>query len=238
MSGFIRGLPSPLRYPVATDVSGRVADGYEVQGEPWFVLTNRAGQIVWYQEIYLSGWPTLPGLVQQVKAALAPGPNGTESAAAVRFALRGSSPRLAALHAQCSQLVGGGQRALDARIAKLRGYPIVLNIWGSWCTPCQEEFGLFSRASAQYGKRVAFLGADTDDQSGDARAFLRTHPVSYPSYATNYTSIDRLLPGGLQGTPTTVFIGPSGKVISVHIGQYTSQGALDQDIENAALGSH
>jgi cytochrome oxidase Cu insertion factor (SCO1/SenC/PrrC family)/thiol-disulfide isomerase/thioredoxin len=238
LAQFVKGLPSPLSYPVADDASGQVADGYEVQGEPWFVLTNRSGQIVWYQEMYTSGWPSLGGLVQQVRAALRPGPSGTESAAAAKLALRGSPAPLAALHAQSSQLLPGGQAALDARLAKLRGYPVVVNIWGSWCIPCQKEFGLFSRASAQYGKRVAFLGADTDDGAGDARAFLRTHPVSYPSYATTDTSIDKLLPGGLAGTPTTVFIGTNGKVLSVHIGQYTSQGTLDQDIEDAALGSH
>ena len=234
----MKALPSPLSYPVADDASGRVADGYEVQGEPWFVLTNRSGQIVWYQEMYTSGWPSLDALVQQVKAALKPGPSGTESAAAAKLELRGSPAPLAALHAQSSQLLGGGQSALDARIPKLRGYPIVVNIWGSWCIPCQKEFGLFSRASAQYGKRVAFLGADTDDGAGDARAFLRSHPVSYPSYATTDTSIDKLLPGGLGYTPTTVFIGTNGKILSVHIGQYASEGTLDQDIEDAALGSH
>jgi cytochrome oxidase Cu insertion factor (SCO1/SenC/PrrC family)/thiol-disulfide isomerase/thioredoxin len=238
LSGFVKGLASPLSYPVADDASGRVADGYEVQGEPWFVLTNRAGQIVWYQEIYTSGWPKLRALVQQVKAALRPGPSGTESAAAAKLVLRGSPAPLAALHAQSSQLLAGGQSALDARIAKLRGYPIVVNIWGSWCYPCQQEFGLFSQASALYGKRVAFLGADTDDPAGDARAFLRTHSVSYPSYGTTDTSIDKLLPGGLAATPTTVFIGSSGKILSVHIGQYASQGTLDQDIQDAALGSH
>ena len=238
LAQFVKRLPSPLRYPVADDASGRIADGYEVQGEPWFVLTNRAGQIVWYQEMYTSGWPTLAGLVQQVKAALRPGPSGTESAAAAKLMLQGSPAPLASLHAQSSQLLPGGQSALDARIAKLRGYPIVVNIWGSWCVPCQKEFGLFSRASAQFGNRVAFLGADTDDGAGDARAFLRTHPVSYPSYATTDTSIDKLLPGGLAGTPTTVFIGTNGRVLSVHMGQYTSEGTLEQDIEDAALGSH
>jgi cytochrome oxidase Cu insertion factor (SCO1/SenC/PrrC family)/thiol-disulfide isomerase/thioredoxin len=235
---FIKGLPSPLSYPVATDVTGRIADGYEVQGEPWFVLTDAAGQIVWYQEVYTSGWPTIAGLVKDVKAALKPGPDGAVSTVAAKLALAGSPAPLASLHAQSSQLISGGQAGLDARIAKLRGYPIVLNIWGSWCTPCQREFGLFSRASAQYGKSVAFLGADTDDGAADARAFMRTHPVSYPSYATTDTSIDKLLSGGLQGTPTTVFYGASGKILSVHVGQYTSLGSLEQDIQDATLGSH
>ena len=76
LAQFVKGLPSRLSLSVADDASGRVADGYEVQGEPWFVLTNRSGQIVWYQEMYTSGWPSLDALVQQVKAALRPDRGG------------------------------------------------------------------------------------------------------------------------------------------------------------------
>jgi hypothetical protein len=85
---------------------------------------------------------------------------------------------------------------------------------------------------------VAFLGADTDDQAANARSFLRTHPVSYPSYATTDTSVDQLLSGGLEATPTTVFYAASGKIVSVHIGEYASLGTLEQDIQDAVLGSH
>ena len=55
----------------------------------------------------------------------------------------------------------------------------------SGCGPCRSEFGLFAVPSAGYGRRVAFLGADTDDSAGDARTFLAAHPVSYPSYQTS-----------------------------------------------------
>ena len=98
-----------------------------------------------------------------------------------------------------------------------------------------SEFGLFSKASVQYGKRVAFLGADTDDSSVDAKAFLREHHVSYPSYSTTDTSIDKILVGGLQGTPTTVFIRPDGTIADVHLDNYQSIGALDTDIQDYAL---
>jgi thiol-disulfide isomerase/thioredoxin len=129
----------------------------------------------------------------------------------------------------------GGEPALATRIRSLRGYPVVLNAWGSWCPACRAEFGLFASASARYGRRVAFLGADVDDVASDARTFLTQHPVSYPSYQMSSDQITPILPQGLAGTPTTIFIGPTGKLVDVHIGQYQSEGSLDADIQMYAL---
>jgi thiol-disulfide isomerase/thioredoxin len=235
---FIRTLPDRLAYPVGIDTTGSVADGYQVQGEPWFVLTNSAGKIVWYQEIYTEGWPSLKQLDQEVANDLSTRPTKAPSVKRAEDELAGSPAPLASLHAQASELLPGGQSALDARIRQLtsHGYSIVLNIWAQWCGPCQAEFGLFARASVKYGKRVAFLGADFKDSSADARVFLGAHHVSYPSYATTSASILKILVGGVEVTPTTVYISPQDKVLSVHPGQYESQGALDSDIEDYALG--
>ena len=57
--------PHPLPYPVALDRSGRVADGYEVQGQPWLVLTSSSGRIVWYRQVSTTGWPSFGGLVAE-----------------------------------------------------------------------------------------------------------------------------------------------------------------------------
>jgi len=230
---FLRTLPRPLSYPVAIDQSGRVADGYEVQGEPWFVLTSAAGRILWYHEVSTSGWLTPSALSQQVRAALARAPKAPASAAGAAQELAGSAPPLAALHAQTSQLLGF-EPALAARVRALRGYPIVINAWASWCTPCRLEFGLFATASARYGRQVAFQGADTEDSSSDARSFLAQHPVSYPSYQTSTTSLSSL--AVIEGLTTTIFINRAGKVVDVHTGQYDSQGTLDGDINSYALG--
>jgi len=233
---FLSRLPFRLGYPVAIDTTGKLADGYDVEGEPWFVLTNAAGHKVWYQEVYTAGWPSLQTLVATVRGALSPGAGGTTAVAAKRE-LAGSPPPLAALHRQASTVLRGDQRALDARIRALRGYPIVVNVWGSWCEPCQAEFRLFARASAEFGKQVAFLGADTNEPSAaDGQQFLNQHHVSYPSYETTPQSMQALLPGGLQGTPTTIFIAPDGHQTYVNLGPYESQGALDHAIETYALG--
>jgi thiol-disulfide isomerase/thioredoxin len=111
---------------------------------------------------------------------------------------------------------------------------VIINVWASWCTPCRKEFGLLGSASLHYGRKVAFLGADTEDSSGDARPFLRQHPVSYPSYGTSTGDLSSL--AAIPGVPTTVFISSAGRVVFVHPGQYTAQQTLDRDIETYALG--
>jgi hypothetical protein len=93
---------------------------------------------------------------------------------------------------------------------------------------------LLAAASAQYGRKVAFLGADTNDSTGDARSFLAQHPVSYPSYPVASSDLSSLAVP--EGFPTTIFINSAGKVVYVHTGQYQSEAALDNDIRHYALG--
>jgi cytochrome c biogenesis protein CcmG/thiol:disulfide interchange protein DsbE len=145
--------------------------------------------------------------------------------------LAGASPRLAAIHAQASELLGGGKAAYNQRVRDLRGLPVVVNGWGAWCTACRQEMPIYNRVSAKLGKRVAFLGIDSQDNRDDAKKFLAKIPVFYPSYEDGDTKIVDSF--GLAGLPATIFYDRSGTQF-VHQGAYRSEGELITDIRRYA----
>ena len=71
LPNFLASLAHPLSYPVGIDGSGQIADGYGVQGEPWFVLVSPSGKAIWSWEVSTSGWPSIASLDRHVRTALA-----------------------------------------------------------------------------------------------------------------------------------------------------------------------
>jgi thiol-disulfide isomerase/thioredoxin len=149
-------------------------------------------------------------------------------------ALAGSPPTLAAIHRQGNALLTGGRDAYENRIETLRGYPVVVNIWASWCGPCRFEFPTLQRLSADYGKRVAFLGVDSQDSDDAARTFLSEAPVPYPSYTDPDEDIKESLGAGF-GLPDTAFYDRQGELVYLKQGPYTDESELRADIERCAL---
>jgi cytochrome c biogenesis protein CcmG/thiol:disulfide interchange protein DsbE len=155
------------------------------------------------------------------------------SQADVSKALAGAPPKLAALHKQANQLLGGQKSDFDGRMAQLRGYPVVVNKWASWCAPCRGEFPAFQQAGVRVGKRVAFLGLDGNDPDSSARKFLKRYPVTYPSYRDPSEKIGPSIQAGVA-YPTTVFFDRGGRLVYSHPGPYKTANDLIRDIKRYA----
>lgn len=138
------------------------------------------------------------------------------------------------IQVQANKLLDGGPATFKARLASLRGHPIVVNQWASWCPPCRYEFQFFQRVAASYGDRVAFLGVDANDSRADARKFMLKFPTPYPHYYDPDTKIARVFRGGVAW-PTTAFYNARGELVYSHPGRYTSVRAIVQDLKRYAL---
>jgi thiol-disulfide isomerase/thioredoxin len=148
-------------------------------------------------------------------------------------ALAGAPAPLAKLHGEANRLLPGGKDAYEERVASI-GYPVVANIWASWCGPCRYEFPMFQEASARWGKKVAFIGVDAEDSESQAADWLADHPVPYPSY--HETGFDIAASLKVSGPPDTAFYNRRGELVYVARGQYSNVGELEEDIKKYALG--
>ena len=148
-------------------------------------------------------------------------------------ALAGAPAPLGDLYEQANELLPGGVEAYEKRISQLRGYPIVVNVWASWCVPCRQEFPVLQKRSARYGKKVAFLGLNSEDSDDAAATFLREEPVPYPSYSDPDKEVFESL--GAFGFPDTAFYDRSGELVYLKQGPYREDSELEADVRRYAL---
>lgn len=104
----------------------------------------------------------------------------------------------------------------------LRGRPVVVNVWGSWCGPCRSEAPTLARAARYFGDRVRFLGLNVRDSPDAARAFERAFGVPYPSvHPDDSTRAILAFGGALTATavPTTVVLDSDGRIAARVVGE-------------------
>jgi cytochrome c biogenesis protein CcmG, thiol:disulfide interchange protein DsbE len=120
-------------------------------------------------------------------------------------------------------------------IDELRGSPVVLNFWASWCGPCADEARLLQQGWKRWGKHgVIFVGLDMQDLRDDARAFLRRWGVDYPTIRDPGKKISRSY--GATGIPETYFISPRGRVVA-HVVGVVSADQLRSGVAGARAGA-
>lgn len=107
----------------------------------------------------------------------------------------------------------------DGRVdlSELRGTPVVLNLWASWCVPCREEAPVLRRGWQRAQSRGAlFLGLNMQDVREDARDFIRQFGLTYPNVRDPSKATARRW--GATGIPETFFVSARGDVVGHVIG--------------------
>ena len=115
-------------------------------------------------------------------------------------------------------LVDEGNLAL----ADLRGKPVVVNFWASWCGPCKHEAPLLREAHERYGDRIEFLGVDIRDARSDALEFVQEYDLDYLHVRDEDMRIYASY--GLTGQPETFFIDQDGVLVEHVAGPIDEEG--------------
>ena len=108
-------------------------------------------------------------------------------------------------------------------VASLRGAPVVINFWGSWCGPCQAEAPVLARVAR--GTRrlgVRFVGIDVRDNQSSGLAFEQGHHIPFPSLSDPGNLIAaRFGPGAPTATPSTYILDARGRIAWAYFGRTT-----------------
>ena len=114
-------------------------------------------------------------------------------------------------------------------LADLRGKPVVVNFWASWCIPCRDEAPVLQKTYERYrGQGLVVLGVDVNDFRQDAKRFMRRYGITYPVvYDGTGSTVGQW---GVRGFPETFFVDRSGRLVGERI-----EGAVDVERNRAAF---
>jgi thiol-disulfide isomerase/thioredoxin len=114
-------------------------------------------------------------------------------------------------------------------LSTLRGMPLVVNVWASWCPPCIEEMPILAQAARELDGVVSFIGIDYQDDPARGLELLTDMGVDFPSVFDRDGSVRA--PLTIPGPPVTYFVTPEGVIAGRWDGSITSEQALATLIE-------
>jgi thiol-disulfide isomerase/thioredoxin len=99
------------------------------------------------------------------------------------------------------------------KLSELRGKPLIINVWASWCGPCRAEMGSLERLSRRFGgKQFNIIGISTDDDASAAAAFLARAKVTFDNYLDRNLLLENML--GADTIPLTILVDANGRVLT------------------------
>lgn len=110
--------------------------------------------------------------------------------------------------------LGGGELSL----AKLRGKPVLVDFWATWCAPCEKSIPVLVAFQKKYADRVQVLGVSVDWEREAVAPFVAEHAMNYPvlfgdeSLAMDY---------GAPGFPALFVVDAEGRIAAAHVGVAT-----------------
>ncbi len=113
------------------------------------------------------------------------------------------------------------EEEFEGILVGLRGKPVIVNVWASWCSPCRTETPLLERAWRLHGDSVVILGVASKDVRSSAGAFIEEFGVTYSTLFDDSGAIRSAL--GVRGFPTTYIFNAKGELQSTIVGGLTEQ---------------
>lgn len=122
----------------------------------------------------------------------------------------------------------GGAETID--LDRLRGRPVVINFWATWCMPCYEEHPVLVQNARILGNDVQFVGVVFNDTEEKIQAFLRERGSAYPTLLDQQGKI--AIAYGVGGVPETFFLNRQGTIVAKFSGPISTD-ALQANIQKA-----
>ena len=110
-----------------------------------------------------------------------------------------------------------GLSGASRKLSEFRGKPLIINVWASWCGPCQLEMASLERLSRRKGsQQFTVIGISTDDYPDAAKGFLRKFPTSFSHFIDQRLVLENML--GANRIPLTLLVDAQGRVLGKYYG--------------------
>jgi len=108
----------------------------------------------------------------------------------------------------------------EVRLSKLRGRPVLLHFWTTWCRPCRREMGYLQKAFKEKGKEINFLAINLGEPAGKVREFVNKEGIDFTIALDKGMVVKNIY--NIRYIPTTFFIDEQGVICQVKVGAFSN----------------